>query len=115
MKIFMYFLIILGLVACETSSQYDMTVYTAPKLYSSNLEQFQRINENLNLPSCPKDCLQMSENADMSNFFTTPPTGFTGFTYQENFKYKLRIRFNLINGMILSAELLEQIEKTPAP
>ncbi len=113
-KIFLSSLALMALISCNQTRVTDSEIYIASQLYSEPVSPT-KITTQLTPVRCITECLKVSEQPDSTNFYTMFKSDIRGFTFEPNFKYKLRIRFTSnSNSLAFDRQLLETLEKTPA-
>jgi hypothetical protein len=105
------------LASCNQTTVSEFAVYIAPQLYVAPASNSNNLRPQLSPPQgCSTNCLQVSSSANGSSSYLLYPNEIFGFTFEQNFRYKLQVRLTTTsNSFARKYELLEQLEKTLAP
>jgi Domain of unknown function (DUF4377) len=103
------------LASCNQTSVTEFAVYIAPQLYVKPAASQNTLRPQLTpVPGCETNCLQVSNFSNGSSQYLLYPNDILGFTFEQNFKYKLQVRLTTTSGSFnRKYELLQQLEKTP--
>ena len=105
----------LFLASCHQTSVTEFAIYIAPQLYVKPAASQSGLRPQLTpAPGCETNCLQVSNFSNGSSQYLLYPDDILGFTFVQNFRYKLQVRLTTTSGSFhRQYELLQQLEKTP--
>jgi Domain of unknown function (DUF4377) len=106
----------LALIGCHQTTVTEFPLYVAPQLYVAPASGSSQLRPQLSpVPGCYTNCLQVSQNADVTNPTLLFPNEISGFTFEQNFKYKLQVRLTTGTNFYRTYQLLQVLEKSPTP
>jgi hypothetical protein len=109
--------VLLGAIfaSCNQTTVTEIAIYIAPQLYVKPASSQPTLRPQLSpVPGCETNCLQVSNYSDGSSQYLLYPNDILGFTFEQNFRYKLQVRLTTTSGTFSRKyELLKTLEKNP--